>query len=776
MNDGLDNELEIVREYNNKKICNLTSSQRKVICVLGNFNDNDVIHAEKIKGNYKPDIEFQLKKNGYKISVKKGNGNSVHQERIDTFISFCEEYLDMPSIVSESLLYFLYGDGTIDGSGDLKDRLGNEEVKERYRHEIEIVNEFFENCAIDLLERFLIYGRFGKETGKIAEYLYHGTAYEGAICPLNKKSIEYLSKQEKKDESGIHVGLFNLQTWNRNLKGNPNYENRRDSIQIKCGIDFQTLIIDINEYIKNNNAKEQDDISNTHALLGDNSHGFRNQEYIIDSINGRCFKDLNSNLRNLVKIAFPEIKNKDIIFSEKIRDNKLKPKMKLSLNGDCKYFTIKMGSGNSVHQEKLEDFINFLYSMGFNKELEEVLRYFVYGDGTLDGFGRLRDRMNETQVIEKLGENILPLNLFFYNNRIKIAKRFLQYGAYSDLPSDYIYYGTENNGITVPFEKIMDYIYEYQPRNDHLYVGPLTIQTWNRNLSGKSDYEYKRNSIQVKWSTLDFDLKEVQMRNFDVSSKNGIQAEYEFVSLLNRIKSPSYSLWKDISSTLNINDLDNIYAIRVTERAYSKLSKQKVLPKSDLYLIKAKLDPEFLLSNNYWLDEEIIKNIDYQIIPNSGISCKMPDSKNFTFQKFTVDSFISLFKNPFIGAGISMFVNQTDVSLNDMIVEKWKIDKLSFKNYFEKSLSMKLDKDFILDVNICQLIKKYSTNCLQNIINNNTIYQDIIFKGKGIFNDPYWANFIYENRKMNINSIPNYLITNGSGRHKGNVTIIIKPK
>ena len=79
-------------------------------------------------------------------------------------------------------------------------------------------------------------------------------------------------------------------------------------------------------------------------------------------------------------------------------------------------------------------------------------------------------------------------------------------------------------------------------------------------------------------------------------------------------------------------------------------------------------------------------------------------------------------------------------------------------------------------MNICQLIKKYSTNCLQNIINNNTIYQDIIFKGKGIFNDPYWANFIYENRKMNINSIPNYLITNGSGRHKGNVTIIIKPK
>lgn len=132
-NDGIKNEIKIVEAYNNKTVESLTDKQQKIIYQIEDTVDkNDIILAEKIQGRHKPDIKFIIKSTDYKISVKKGSGNSVHQEKIDSFISFCEEYLDMPQQVKEALLLFVYGDGTIDGSGALSDRLNENDVVEKY--------------------------------------------------------------------------------------------------------------------------------------------------------------------------------------------------------------------------------------------------------------------------------------------------------------------------------------------------------------------------------------------------------------------------------------------------------------------------------------------------------------------------------------------------------------------------------------------------------------------------------------------------------------------
>ena len=774
-NDGIKNEIKIVEAYNNKTVESLTDKQQKIIYQIEDTVDkNDIILAEKIQGRHKPDIKFIIKSTDYKISVKKGSGNSVHQEKIDSFISFCEEYLDMPQQVKEALLLFVYGDGTIDGSGALSDRLNENDVVEKYLSEVKLVESFFQKNAVDLIERFLVTGRYGRETGLIAEYLYHGTEKEGLICPLYDDTIHYLSNIKFNDSSGIHIGPMTMQTWNRNLSGRPDMEKRRDSIQVKCGSKFPRLINKVNEYLQNLPRQNDDEFIHNRW---NNSHGFKNQKYLVNALNNKKYKDLNMNLRNLVKSAFPSISNDDIILAKRISNNKIKPVMKIIVNDIEKYFSVKMGKGNSVHQERVESFISFCEEhLNMSEHVKEALLLFLYGDGTTDGSGRISERLNEQQTIVKMGKKFDILNTFFYKNRRKLAERFLREGAYLQIPSDFLYYGTEQIGISVSYKDIINYLCEAPYQEKKLSIGSLTVQTWNRNQSGDKDFEYKRNSIQVKWKNIEDDINQIQLKQLEDFVVDGIQAEYELVSILNRIKSPKYSLWKEICSNLKLSKLDNIYAVRVTNRIESKLSHKRVSPKSDLYLIRANYTSDFLKSCNYWLDEDYIEGTDYNIISESGISCKLPSSKSFTYQKLTIDSFNKLFDDKFLGCGISLFVNHKDIGLNKSIMEKWSVTDAEMAIYFSDKLDTIIEKNFDKDLSVCKAIKNYSTSQLSKIINNDSKIQDIIFKGKGIYEDPYWSNYIYHKGLLEKISIPKFSVTNGSGRHKGVITIVIKPK
>lgn len=556
MNDGLNNEYQIIKAYNNKRIKELTSKQKSVINSFDSFDSDDYfIKAKKVKGNYKPDIDFIIKKKDYLVSVKKGSGNSVHQEKIETFVTFCKEYLDMSNDVEEALLYYLYGDGTLDGSGNISNRLGNDDVKKKYSKEIEVIDNFFDEHAMDLIERFLVTGRFGRDSGIIAKYLYHGTYEKGVICKLNNLSIEYIANQKKNKGNGLHIGPLTVQTWNRNLNNNPKNEYRRDSIQVKCGISFHDLILEINSYLR---SVEQVKIRQDKNIRGDNSHGFRNQLVIIEVLNGTQFKKLNNNLRKFIREIYPNIKNTDVIYAKKIKNAKLKPKMQVTVNGLNKYCSIKTGSGNSIHQEKLNTFIIYLKSIDISDDLIEILLKFIYGDGTIDGTGPKNARLDEKKIIENLGEDFEKLNKFFFEHRIELAKRFLIYGAYDGTPSDMIYYGTEFMGISLAYDKIINYISSLPYKKGKLYVGPLVVQTWNRNLNGDISKDFKRNSIQVKWPNLDFDLKEIKTKHQNNTSINGVQAEYDLVFSLNTIKSTKHSIWKIISSNLKLSNLDNI--------------------------------------------------------------------------------------------------------------------------------------------------------------------------------------------------------------------------
>ena len=143
-NDGFENEKQLVVALNEKQIQRLSAYQQEFIkAIYQNVSDKDVVQAKKVGGmGYKPDIEIEVNGKKHFLSVKKGGGNSVHQEKIELFIHYCMSELNMSESERDSLLMYLYGDGTIDGDSLPEERLKDQELIDTFKDEIKTVQDF----------------------------------------------------------------------------------------------------------------------------------------------------------------------------------------------------------------------------------------------------------------------------------------------------------------------------------------------------------------------------------------------------------------------------------------------------------------------------------------------------------------------------------------------------------------------------------------------------------------------------------------------------------
>ncbi len=228
--DGFDNETLIVEALNGKVFSELSSNMQKLISSLYPIIQvDDLIMAKKLGTVFKSDIEVVIKNNSFYISVKKGSGNSVHQEPISEFINYIKAELLADYYICQEIENFIWGDGTSDGSGRVNDRLSAREIKKLHPKRVATMQEFFDrNCAV-LLKRFLEIGSTGN---KPAEFIYYGDLENGYLVPI-KKAIDYLCKHPLKNNP--HVGGLSFQAWNRNINGGDKSENKRGQIQLKWG-------------------------------------------------------------------------------------------------------------------------------------------------------------------------------------------------------------------------------------------------------------------------------------------------------------------------------------------------------------------------------------------------------------------------------------------------------------------------------------------------------------------------------------------------------------
>ena len=221
----------------------------------------------------------------------------------------------------------------------------------------------------------------------------------------------------------------------------------------------------------------------------------------------------------------------------------------------------------------------------------------------------------------------------------------------------------------------------------------------------------------------------------------------------------------------NFDVQQSIYAVRVVEKHYSELSNSKVLPKSDAYLVEGDLNSEFLDKHNYLLNEKIIKDLKLKTLINSGISIKRIDSKKYQIHKFTVSSFLKFINIPALAAGCSIYIKGEKMKLNKKILEIWRCKEEEFLRY-HKYESKKFEE--LKEYEFSE-IKRFSNEQIKLEIKNDDNKLNYIFSGKGYFEEPFCASWLYESGKISELQPYDFVVTTGSGRLKS-PTIVIKPK
>lgn len=543
---------------------------------------------------------------------------------------------------------------------------------------------------------------------------------------------------------------------------------------------------------------------NNNYLTGNNSHGFKNEQSIVDVLNGARYKDLNIHLKKFISQICEDnhiLLDDNMIVQSKMAKKEIDPTTNKKINpkpdlyiilGDTTFgISTKMGSGNSVHQEKVESFIDWIKnnnSIVTNDEnIYDNLRLLIWGDGTLDGSapinkdskGFVIGRFTTTEF-KSLYPNVYKnIKSFLNDNSVEIIKRALFTGK-TMKEIHYIYHGTPVNGVWISQKEILDFNLNNPLNSSAFNVGRLSFQIYNADKKGTPSGGKKRGQVQFKYGKLESDIQSLILLNSsNIGTYEGNLEEFNFSKMMNR--NNKHPFWRYLKSNLNLDNKEYYYVVKVEGDKYSVNAEKKVTCKTDNYLIQTSnpIDRNLLFKNEYQITEFDLPKIGkYNIIMESGISIKQTQSKSYTITKMTVKTFISAF-SPFLSdskylcAALIFYCTKSQVNKNYRIAEDLKIDEHNFIDYMKNSFNISI-KD-LLDYNALAQATLIVKELIKQTIENNLELKIAIFSGKGWFEPPYYTNFLYSSGELTNNIFVDYRIDNGSGRSKGKYNIIIKP-
>ncbi len=530
---------------------------------------------------------------------------------------------------------------------------------------------------------------------------------------------------------------------------------------------------------------------------GSNPHGFKNEELIVTALNDKRFGELQGSLAKFVKRICEdneiEISTGTVVKAMIERNNKLKQDFYIVIEGKKFGISVKMGQSNSVHQEKIDGFIEWLTrvsTLEVTDEVKDNFRFFIWADGSIDGKspvvigadGKINGRFGCKEFKKLYPDKRENLQLFLEKNAEIILNRAIFEGK-NNSKVDYVYHGTPLNGVWLSKQEIIDFNIQKSKVKDIknsavLSVGRLTVQPWNSDLTGNN--AKKRGEIQFKYSAMTKDFEDLMfIKANNIGTFEGDQEEFNISKIMNRNK--NHRFWNVISDLCTLDlDKDNYYVVKVEENKESQLSGKKVKCKTDNFIIQANISKAQLLQCEYQITEKMLQNIGkYKVISNSGISVKKADSKKYTIVKLTHNTFEQAFAEyiegvNFIIAGLLLYSDKKKIHINTKMLEDLKIQQSRLINFYIDTYDLSgngiLDSDFIVK------ISRKAREVVKETIENQPELKDKLFTGKGWFDDPFCINFIFKEGKLTSDIYTDYTVSNGSGRSKGNYSIILKPQ
>lgn len=240
-NKGLQNEYWFINAINNKKLNELSFLLQDLILFLfPNIDQNQKIVCYKNIYYEKADICIKVGNITKYVGIKMGIRNSVHGEKLITFIKFLYELNIDKNVINEMLKYH-YADGTLDGTG--KNRMSIAEYKLTNLKNIYFVNKELNNLNIlkSAINRFIIQGT-QKEFHPI-DVLIYGTPGDFLFITCDE-IYKYILGKRNIESSAIHFSCLSYQPQARVLNFDKSKEYMRDYIQIKW-YNFEDNVIEI---------------------------------------------------------------------------------------------------------------------------------------------------------------------------------------------------------------------------------------------------------------------------------------------------------------------------------------------------------------------------------------------------------------------------------------------------------------------------------------------------------------------------------------------------
>lgn len=203
-NDGALKEKEMIYSLNNKKVKELSNNARELLRRLfGKLDDELMVRCYKVDEAFKTDFVISYNGQQKNVSMKSETAVVVHNEILLNFIDFLRG-LGISEETLDTIKLFHYGDGTTDGTGQI--RLPYDEVAQQLKDRIKKANMEL-NASMDVIlavmNRCVFKG--SHEDNIEADCLYFGDADYGVVA--NKKQfIRNIQKRGFDFYSHLHCG------------------------------------------------------------------------------------------------------------------------------------------------------------------------------------------------------------------------------------------------------------------------------------------------------------------------------------------------------------------------------------------------------------------------------------------------------------------------------------------------------------------------------------------------------------------------------------------
>ncbi len=229
VNKGFQNEIEIAKYINNKKIKSLNYIYIDMLQKLyENIDLDDIVYCKVDRNLKKYDIVISIHGVKKYISIKMGAKNSFHAESIFTFKTFLRE-CNISEENIKNYFHFQYAEQRLYGKII---KLSTVEYKEKYQYRIDSVNQELMQTKLfdEFIYRFIFQGR--DKANKIIDGIILGDTTFFHFFTRDEL-LEILKFHRNKKSTGVHISCLFISPFARCLNNNQKFLDGRHKIQIK---------------------------------------------------------------------------------------------------------------------------------------------------------------------------------------------------------------------------------------------------------------------------------------------------------------------------------------------------------------------------------------------------------------------------------------------------------------------------------------------------------------------------------------------------------------